>query len=90
MFVISPDMADKEEIQETASEGDVADAIKITKIFERHEKQDKQEKDEETVLEKTEVLNVEDDDDELDFRVKSNDCYLSKNRRRGVCIILGL
>ena len=90
MFFISPDMADKEEIQETASEGDVADAIKITKIFERHEKQDKQEKDEETVLEKTEVLNVEDDDDELDFRVKSNDCYLSKNRRRGVCIILGL
>ena len=78
--------------QKIDPEGDVADAIKIGKIFERHEKNEKHEKqgdDVEYVEEKIEVMNVEDKEDEIDFKVKSNDRYLSQNRRRGVCIILG-
>ena len=86
-------MADGKDSQDTTNEGDVADAIKIAKIFERHEKE-KHGNDLETGddcgAEKIEVLNVNDDDDEIDFKVKSNDRYLSKNRRRGVCIVLGL
>ena len=75
--------------QKIDPEGDVADAIKIGKIFERHEKHEKQGDDVEYVEEKIEVLNVEDKEDEIDFKVKSNDKYLSQNKRRGVCIILG-
>ena len=86
-------MADGKDSQDTINEGDVADAIKIAKIFERHEKE-KHGNDLETGddcgAEKIEVLNVNNDDDEIDFKVKCNDRYLSKNRRRGVCIVLGL
>ena len=81
------DMAEKK----IENEGDVADAIKIGKIFERHEKQEKQGDAVEYVEEKIEVINVEveDEKDEIDFKVKSNDKYISQNKRRGVCIILG-
>ena len=74
--------------QKIEKEGDVADAIKIGKIFEK--KQEKQGDGVEYVEEKIEVINIEEEEnDEIDFKVKSNDRYLSKNRRRGVCIILG-
>ena len=74
--------------QKIEKEGDVADAIKIGKIFEK--KQEKQGDGVEYVEEKIEVINIEEEEnDEIDFKVKSNDKYLSKNRRRGVCIILG-
>ena len=74
--------------QKIDKEGDVADAIKIGKIFEK--KQEKQGDGVEYVEEKIEVINIEEEEnDEIDFKVKSNDKYLSKNRRRGVCIILG-
>ena len=74
--------------QKIDNEGDVADAIKIGKIFEK--KQEKQGDGVEYVEEKIEVINIEEEEnDEIDFKVKSNDKYLSKNRRRGVCIILG-
>ena len=75
--------------QKIDNEGDVADAIKIGKIFERHEKQEKPGDAVEYVEEKIEVIHVEDEKDEIDFKVRSNDKYLSHNRRRGVCIILG-
>ena len=76
--------------QNIEHEGDVADARKIGKIFERHEKKEKQGGDAEYVEEKIEVLNVEEKlEDEIDFKVKSNDKYISENKRRGVCIILG-
>ena len=74
--------------QKIEKEGDVADAIKIGKIFEK--KQEKQGDGVEYVEEKIEVINIEEEEnDEIDFKVKSNDRYLSKNRRRSVCIILG-
>ena len=74
--------------QKIDKEGDVADAIKIGKIFEK--KQEKQGDGVEYVEEKIEVINIEEEEnDEIDFKVKSNDKYLSKNQRRGVCIILG-
>ena len=74
--------------QKIDKEGDVADAIKIGKIFEK--KQEKQGDGVEYVEEKIEVINIEEEEnDEIDFKVKSNDKYLSKNRRRGVCVILG-
>ena len=74
--------------QKIDKEGDVADAIKIGKIFEK--KQEKQGDGVEYVEEKIEVINIEEEEnDEIDFKVKSNDKYISKNRRRGVCIILG-